>query len=200
MINLPVFNPPPSIKISIDVAPASTEFSINSFKALKAITSPAAILLTTLASKGRIRLAAFQASENARNIRRIKDAEKLSKRRKLVLPDPQINDNEIEEVVKLNKAGEYARSLVSMTENEATKGFIGQYSHINTTIPIRTPRIPAQEDNLIIEARNLKALTQQQSSLFKDENTPFHQTINTTFNKELLKNTPIVTPNPLFST
>ncbi|KAG5437464.1 hypothetical protein PCANB_000892 [Pneumocystis canis] len=141
--------------------------------------------------------AVFQASENARNIKKLKDAEKLSKRRKLVLPDPQINDNEVEEVVKLSKTGEYAKSLVSMTENEVTKGFIDQYSHINTTVPIRTPRISAQEDNLIIEARNLKALTQQQSSLFKDENTPFHQAIETTFNKEIPKNTSIVTPNPL---
>lgn len=140
---------------------------------------------------------AFQASEDARNMQKLKDAEQLSKRRKLVLPDPQINDNEIEEVVKLSKSGERTRSLVSMTENEATKGFIGQYSHINTNIPIRTPRTPLQEDHLLIEARNLKALTQQQSSLFGDENTPLHQPIETDFNKEISKNASIVTPNPL---
>lgn len=89
-------------------------------------------------------IAAFQASENARNIQKLKDVEQFSKRRKLILPDPQINDNEIDEVIKLNKAGEYARSLVSMTGNQATRGFIGQYSHINTAVPIRTPRTPAQ--------------------------------------------------------
>ncbi|QSL65648.1 hypothetical protein MERGE_002961 [Pneumocystis wakefieldiae] len=142
---------------------------------------------------------AFQASENARNAQKLKDAEQLSKRRKLVLPEPQINDNEIDEVIKLSKSGEYARSLVSMTENEATKGLIGQYSQINTSISIRTPRTPLQEDRLLIEAKNLRALTQQQSSLFGDENTPLHQPIETDFNKGALKNTP-VTPNPLAMT
>ncbi|KTW28444.1 hypothetical protein T552_01706 [Pneumocystis carinii B80] len=143
--------------------------------------------------------AAFHASENARNMQKLKDAEQLSKRRKLVLPEPQINDNEIDEIIILNKSGEYARSLVSMTENEATKGLIGQYSQINTSNSIRTPRTPLQEDRLLIEAKNLRALTQQQSSLFGDENTPLHQPIGTDFNKGALKNTP-VTPNPLAMT
>ncbi|KTW32500.1 uncharacterized protein T551_00590 [Pneumocystis jirovecii RU7] len=142
-------------------------------------------------------IAAFQASENARNIQKLKDVEQFSKRRKLILPDPQINDNEIDEVIKLNKAGEYARSLVSMTGNQATRGFIGQYSHINTAVPIRTPRTPAQDDHILIQAKNLKALTQQQSSLFGGENTPLHQTIETEPNKNSSRNTPIVTPNPL---
>ncbi|KAG5513862.1 hypothetical protein PMAC_000484 [Pneumocystis sp. 'macacae'] len=142
-------------------------------------------------------LVTFQTSENTRNLQKLKDAEQFNKRRKLILPDPQINDNEIDEVIKLNKAGEYARSLVSMAENQATKGFIGQYSHINTAVPIRTPRIPAQEDHILIEAKNLKALTQQQSSLFGDKNTPLHQTIETDSNKNTSKNIPVVTPNPL---
>ncbi|KAG4305550.1 hypothetical protein PORY_001106 [Pneumocystis oryctolagi] len=138
----------------------------------------------------------FQASENLKNLKKLKDTEQLSKRRKLVLPDPQITDNEIDEVMKLSKAGEYARSLVSITENEATKGLIGQYSQVNTTIPIRTPRTPTQENYLLIEAKNIKALTQQQSSLFGDENTPLHQTVETGLNKENSNNI-AVTPNPL---
>ncbi|KAG1472611.1 hypothetical protein G6F56_001436 [Rhizopus delemar] len=55
---------------------------------------------------------AFVPEKNAKIIK-IKEEEQIAKRRKLVLPAPQVGEQELEEIVKSGFAGENAKSLVS---------------------------------------------------------------------------------------
>ncbi|KAI9264795.1 pre-mRNA splicing factor component-domain-containing protein [Sporodiniella umbellata] len=55
---------------------------------------------------------AFVPEKNAK-INKIKEQEQIAKRRKLVLPSPQVGEQELEEIVKSGFAGENAKSLVS---------------------------------------------------------------------------------------
>jgi pre-mRNA-splicing factor CDC5/CEF1 len=64
--------------------------------------------------------------------------------------------------------------------------------------PIRTPRAPAQEDHIANEIRNIRALTETQSSLLGGENTPLHEgTSSTGFDGIAPRRNEMVTPNPM---
>ncbi|KAH0562465.1 Pre-mRNA-splicing factor cef1 [Trichoglossum hirsutum] len=119
--------------------------------------------------------AAFAAAAKAGQMQKIREAEQSSKRRSLVLPAPQVGETELEEIVKMGMVGERANRVASASDNEATRGLIGNYSSINTGTPIRTPRAPPQEDHIANEIRNIRALTETQSSLLGGENTPLHE-------------------------
>ena len=67
-----------------------------------------------------------------------------------------------------------SQSAAAASDNEATKGFVGDYSGMVGATPIRTPRAPPQEDRVANEIRNIRALTDTQSSLLGGENTPLH--------------------------
>ena len=119
--------------------------------------------------------AAFAAAAKAGQAQKIREAEQSSKRRALVLPAPQVGESELEEIVKLGMVGERAGRLAGEGENEATKGFIGNYTGIVESTPIRIPRAPPQEDHIANKIRNIRALTETQSSLLGGENTPLHE-------------------------
>ncbi len=110
-----------------------------------------------------------------RRPRKIREAEQSSKRRALVLPAPQVSEGELEEIVKMGMVGERANTMARESENEATRGLVGDYAALNTNAPIRTPMAPAQEDHIANEIRNIRALTQTQSSLLGEENTPLRE-------------------------
>lgn len=77
-------------------------------------------------------------------IRRLREAEQISKRRKLVLPDAQVGEGELEAIVKLGQAGETARGLVEGSGNEASEGLLGDYSALERAKHARTPRTAPQ--------------------------------------------------------
>lgn len=142
--------------------------------------------------------ASYQAAMKAGQQQKIREAEQSSKRRPLVLPAPQVGDGELEEIVKMGMIGERANVMAKISDNDATKGLINTYSAINTGAPIRTPRAPAQEDHIANEIRNIKALTNTQSSLLGGENTPlYHGTGSTGFEGANPRKQVIATPNPL---
>lgn len=77
-----------------------------------------------------------------------KEAQQISKRRRLVLPGPQVGERELEEIVKIGMAGENARALVDESGNEASMGLLGEYSALGHAKDARTPRTAPQREFL----------------------------------------------------
>ena len=142
--------------------------------------------------------ASFAAAAKAGQMQRIREAEQSSKRRTLNLPAPQVGEAELEDIVKMGMAGEQANRLAVEGDNEATKGFVSNYNGIIGSTPIRTPRAPPQEDHIANEIRNIRALTETQSSLLGGENTPLHEGSSSTgFDGITPRKHVVATPNPM---
>ncbi|KAF4631912.1 hypothetical protein G7Y89_g6217 [Cudoniella acicularis] len=142
--------------------------------------------------------ASYTAAMKAGQMQKIREAEQSSKRRALVLPAPQVGEGELEEIVKMGMIGEKANIVARSSENDATRGLVNTYSTINSGAPIRTPRAPAQEDHIANEIRNIRALTETQSSLLGGENTPLHEGVGSTgFDSATPRRQQMETPNPM---
>lgn len=135
------------------------------------------------------------AAARAAQLQKMREAEQQSRRRALNLPAPQVSDAELEEIVKMGMAGDRA-SRAAVQDGDA--GLVSSYSNIVGATPIRTPRAPAQEDHIANEIRNIRALTETQSSLLGGENTPLHEgSASTGFDGVAPRKQNIVTPNPM---
>ncbi|KAF8850929.1 hypothetical protein BDZ45DRAFT_632391 [Acephala macrosclerotiorum] len=142
--------------------------------------------------------ASYQAAMKAGQMQKIREAEQSSKRRSLILPAPQVGEGELEEIVKMGMIGERANMMARSSENDATRGLVNTYSTINSGAPIRTPRAPAQEDHIANEIRNIRALTETQSSLLGGENTPLYEGAGSTgFDGVTPRRQQLETPNPM---
>ena len=142
--------------------------------------------------------ASFAAALKAGQMQKIREAEQSSKRRALNLPAPQVNEAELEEIVKMGMVGERANMMARESENDATRGLVSNYNTLNTNAPIRTPKAPEQEDHIANEIRNIRALTQTQSSLLGGENTPLAEgAASTGFDSVAPRRNVVATPNPL---
>lgn len=110
---------------------------------------------------------------NAQN----KFAEPEKKRSKLVLPEPQIQDRELEEIVKVGQASEYARQQAEELSGQdaASQLLLNEYSVTTGPIGLRTPRTPATQDTVLMEAQNLMALSNVDTPLKGGLNTPLHE-------------------------
>ncbi|CAK7562329.1 MAG: Pre-mRNA-splicing factor cef1 [Sporothrix epigloea] len=139
------------------------------------------------------------AAVKAGQLQRLREAEQSSKRRSLVLPAPQVSESELEEIIKMGAIGERANQLARTSENETTRGLLQDYSTIQGTGgPIRTPRAAPEEDRVANEIRNIRALTQTQSSLLGGENTPLREGAGSTgFETAAPRKQVVATPNPL---
>ena len=147
---------------------------------------------------GKDKSAASQAAAKAGQMQKIREAEQQSKRRALVLPAPQVGERELEDIVKMGMMGEDASRAAREGDNETTRGLVGNYSAMVGGTPIRTPRAPPQEDHVANEIRNIRALTEAQSSLLGQENTPLHEGSGSTgFEGALPPRSVLATPNPL---
>lgn len=80
----------------------------------------------------------FIAARDAQ-IQKLKEAEQISKRRKLELPAAQVGEAELEEIVKIGLAGESARALVG-EGSEASERLLGEYDGFDKAKMARTPR------------------------------------------------------------
>ncbi|BGP56166.1 hypothetical protein JCM8202_005934 [Rhodotorula sphaerocarpa] len=127
-----------------------------------------------------------------------REEQQISKRRKLVLPGPQVSETELEDLVKIGRAGESARAMVDENGNEASQGLLGEYSAIGNAREARTPRTAPQHDNVMAEARNLRNMTAQQTPLLGEENTPMRDLVGRTgFEGATPAGQVSATPNPL---
>lgn len=141
---------------------------------------------------------AFAAAAKAGQMQKVREAERNSKRRALVLPAPQVGESELENIVKMGMAGERAAQTAGGGDNEATRGLISDYSNMVGSTPLRTPRAPQEEDRVANEIRDARARTAMQSALLGGENTPLHEGQHTTGLSGAAPGKHVVsTPNPM---
>lgn len=140
--------------------------------------------------------AASAAAARAGQMQKIREAEQSNKRRGLNLPAPQVSESELEHVIKMGMAGEKASRMGS--DEAGTRELLGDYSAIVGGTPIRTPRAAPEEDRIANEIKNIRALTETQSSLLGGDNTPLHEGSSSTgFDGIAPRRQAIVTPNPM---
>jgi hypothetical protein len=77
------------------------------------------------------------------------------KRTKLALPEPQVSDAELAEIAK---SGAMAALPDDGDGSSATNALIGTYGNKVAPTPLQTPRLPASQDVIMEEARNILAL------------------------------------------
>ncbi|CAG8555324.1 7322_t:CDS:2, partial [Acaulospora colombiana] len=131
-------------------------------------------------------------------IQKLKEAEQISRRRKLVLPQAQVGEKELEEIVKIGLGGKEARAMVEEGGvGDMTSGLLGEYDGLKDARMARTPRTGPQEDMVMAEARNLRTLVAAQTPLLGEENTPLHLPEGTGFQGVTPRAQTAFTPNPL---
>ncbi|KAJ7940920.1 pre-mRNA splicing factor component-domain-containing protein [Mycena leptocephala] len=113
----------------------------------------------------------FIAARDAQ-IQKLKEAESIGRRRKLMLPSAQVGEAELEDIVKIGQAGESAKALVE-GGSDASGKLLSDYEGLENARMARTPRT-APSDNVMAEARNLRNMSMAQTPLLGDENTPLH--------------------------
>ncbi|KAK3923734.1 Cell division cycle 5-like protein [Frankliniella fusca] len=124
--------------------------------------------------------------------------EPARKRSKLVLPEPQISDAELQQVVKLGRASEVARDVATESGTGlASDALLADYS-ISTAGAIRTPRTPAPAtDRILQEAQNMMALTHVDTPLKGGTNT---EIMNSDFSGVTPSREIAATPNTVLTT
>ncbi|OAF70328.1 Pre-mRNA-splicing factor CEF1 [Intoshia linei] len=138
----------------------------------------------------------------------LKIAEPLqAKRNRLILPEPQISDVELEKIVKSNKSGTEALNLARTDGKLSSKALLQNYESTRLEESARSMnyRTPANsESNIMRESRNLIALNEVDTPLKGGENTPLvGPTTNSTDVSKIFKTpclsddfkTPSMTPN-----
>lgn len=123
--------------------------------------------------------------------------EPTHKRSKLVLPSPQISDQELEEVVKLGQASEYARQQAEETGTPFTGALLGDYAVTPDISKLRTPMLQANQDTVLTEAQNLMALQIVDTPLKGGLNTPLRDS---DFTCTTPQHKTLQTPNTMFQT
>jgi pre-mRNA-splicing factor CDC5/CEF1 len=135
--------------------------------------------------------------ENDVPIAMLQNKEPERKRSKLVLPEPQISDQELQQVVKLGRASEMAKEVAAESGIETTDALLADYSIAPQAISA-TPRTPApMTDRIMQEAQNLMSLTHTQTPLMGGENTPMHES---DFSGALPQSMALATPNTVIAT
>lgn len=126
----------------------------------------------------------------------LQNAEPERKRSKLVLPEPQISDVELQQVVKLGRASEMAKEVASESGIETTDALLADYSI--TPQVAATPRTPAPlTDRIMQEAQNVMALVHTETPLKGGINTPL---TSTDFSGALPQALAVATPNTVIAT
>ncbi|CAO4362005.1 unnamed protein product [Caenorhabditis nigoni] len=99
---------------------------------------------------------------------------KEKKRSKLVLPEPQISDRELEQIVKIGHASDSVRQYIDGT---ATSGLLTDYTESAraNAVAARTMRTPMPKDTIQMEIENIIALQNTESVLKGGINTPLHE-------------------------
>ncbi|CAN6441332.1 unnamed protein product [Victoria cruziana] len=130
---------------------------------------------------------------------KLNDPEAVRKRSKLMLPAPQISDQELEEIAKMG----YASDLVSGAEemdggSAVTRALLANYGQTprQGMTPLRTPqRTPGgKADAIMMEAENLARLRESQTPLLGGDNPELHPS---DFSGVTPKKREIQTPNPM---
>ncbi|PKI85914.1 Pre-mRNA-splicing factor cef1 [Malassezia vespertilionis] len=100
-------------------------------------------------------------------LRKMREADQVSKRRKMMLPEAQVSEQELEQIVKLGHAGQEARALVEADEGAATEGLLNEYPTLDRPREMRPPT--ANTDAILREATALRKRTETQTPLLGDQ-------------------------------
>lgn len=87
----------------------------------------------------------FIAARDAQ-IQKLKEAESIGRRRKLVLPNAQVGEAELEDIVKIGQAGENAKALVG-GGSDASGRLLSDYEGLEAARMARTPRTAPQRES-----------------------------------------------------
>ncbi|TRY78786.1 hypothetical protein TCAL_11803 [Tigriopus californicus] len=143
-----------------------------------------------------------QRKENSIPQALLNNEEPAKKRSKLVLPEPQISDMEMEQIVKLGKASEAAREAVASSEGDSQRAsdtLLADYA-VTPGSALRTPRTPMpQQDKILTEAQNIMALTNVDTPLKGGLNPQLHEN-GGDFSSVTPQHAPIKTPNTVLTT
>ncbi|XP_027350739.1 cell division cycle 5-like protein [Abrus precatorius] len=131
---------------------------------------------------------------------KLNDPETVRKRSKLMLPPPQISDQELDEIAKLGYASDLAGTEEFAEGRSATRALLANYAQTPSQgmTPLRTPqRTPAGKgDSIMMEAENLARLRESQTPLLGGENPELHPS---DFSGVTPKKKEIQTPNPMLT-
>ncbi|XP_076655106.1 cell division cycle 5-like protein [Halictus rubicundus] len=136
-----------------------------------------------------------QRKENDIPMGMLNNEEPIKKRSKLVLPEPQISDQELQQVVKLGRASEVAREVATESGITLSDSLLADYS-LPTNAAV-TPRTPAATDRILQEAQNVMALTHVDTPLKGGLNTPL---TNSDFTGVVPTTNAVATPNTILAT
>lgn len=127
----------------------------------------------------------------------LQNQEPAKKRSKLVLPEPQISDQELQQVVKLGRASEIAKEVASESGIETTDALLTDYS-ITPNVGAMTSRTPAPiMDKIMQEAQAIMALSHVDTPLKGGLNTPLRES---DFSNALPQHAQMATPNTVLAT
>ncbi|KAL9234931.1 hypothetical protein vseg_009743 [Gypsophila vaccaria] len=132
---------------------------------------------------------------------KLNDPESVRKRSKLMLPPPQISDQELEEIARMGYATDIlAGNQEHLEGSGATRALLGDYSQTPRPgmTPMRTPqRTPAGKgDAIMMEAENLARLRESQTPLLGGNNPDLHPS---DFSGVTPKRREVQTPNPMLT-
>ncbi|GMP22197.1 hypothetical protein CsSME_00000321 [Camellia sinensis var. sinensis] len=132
---------------------------------------------------------------------KLNDPEAVRKRSKLMLPAPQISDNELEEIAKMGYTSDLLAGSEELIEgNGATRALLANYAQTprQGMTPLRNPqRTPTGKgDAIMMEAENLAKLRESQTPLLGGENPKLHPS---DFSGVTPKKREIQTPNPMLT-
>ncbi|KAK4796486.1 hypothetical protein SAY86_028812 [Trapa natans] len=132
---------------------------------------------------------------------RLNDPETVRRRSKLMLPAPQISDNELEEIAKMGYASDLLAGNEELTGgSSATRALLATYSQtpLQGMTPLRTPqRTPAGKgDSIMMQAENLARLRESQTPLLGGQNPELHPS---DFSGVTPKKRELQTPNPMLT-
>lgn len=89
----------------------------------------------------------FIAARDAQ-IQKLKEAESIGRRRRLLLPTAQVGEAELEDIVKIGQAGENAKALVD-GGSDASGKLLSDYEGLEGARMTRTPRTAPQRTSSI---------------------------------------------------
>uniref|UniRef100_A0A1D1Y886 Cell division cycle 5-like protein n=1 Tax=Anthurium amnicola TaxID=1678845 RepID=A0A1D1Y886_9ARAE len=132
-------------------------------------------------------------------VNKLNDPEAVRKRAKLMLPAPQISDQELEDIAKMGYASDLVPGSEDLTEgSSATRALLANYSQTprQGMTPFQTPqRTPAgKADAIMMEAENLARLRESQTPLLGGENPELYPS---DFSGVTPRKREVQTPNPM---
>ncbi|KAF9572799.1 Pre-mRNA-splicing factor cef1 [Mortierella alpina] len=143
-----------------------------------------------------------QATQTQAQLKKLQEAEQdsIMRRKKMVLPSPNVGEAELETILKIGSVAEDAKALADESDIAATKNLVGTYKSAGASLPTRTPRVNATQDAIMIEALNQRAMLNAQTPLLGGETPSYNLQGGTGYDGVTPRHSAVQTPNPYAAT